>query len=121
MTTVTATTDDRFTADVLESDHPVVVDFTAAWCPPCRLMKPVLAELAAERPDLRFLELDVDAHPQTVARYGVMSMPTFMVFAGGAPVAKLVGARPKARLVREISEALESAREQVLVQQATGG
>jgi thioredoxin 1 len=121
MTTVTETTDDRFTADVLESDHPVVVDFTAAWCPPCRLMKPVLAELAAERPDLRVVQLDVDENPGVTVRYGVLSMPTFMVFAGGAPVARLVGARPKARLAREISEALAAAREQMPVEQPARG
>lgn len=96
-------TDDRFTAEVLESDRPVVVDFTAAWCAPCRVMGPVLDELAAEREDLRFVKLDVDANQTTVARYGVMSMPTFMVFDGGEPVLTLIGSRPKRRLAEELS------------------
>jgi thioredoxin 1 len=96
-------TDDHFAAHVLESDKPVVVDFTAAWCAPCRVMGPVLDELAAERDDVRFVKLDVDANPQTTARYGVMSMPTFMVFDGGEPVLTLVGSRPKRKLAEELS------------------
>ncbi|HEU4655884.1 MAG TPA: thioredoxin [Capillimicrobium sp.] len=100
-------TDDRFTADVLESDRPVLVDFTAAWCPPCRVMKPVLEELAAERDDVRVVTLDVDANPQTAARYHVLSMPTFVLFRGGAEVQRLVGARPKRRLAKELDEVLE--------------
>jgi thioredoxin 1 len=95
-------TDDRFTAEVLESDRPVVVDFTAAWCAPCRVMGPVLEELAAEREDVRFVKLDVDTNQATAARYGVMSMPTFMVFDGGEPVLTLVGSRPKRRLAEEL-------------------
>ena len=102
----TDTTDARFTADVLESDAPVVVDFTAAWCPPCRVMNPILAELAEERPDVRFVKLDVDDNTETAVRYGVLSMPTFMVFRDGEPVLKLVGARPKRRLVGELAEVL---------------
>jgi thioredoxin 1 len=105
-TTLDSTTDDRFTADVLESDRPTLVDFTAAWCPPCRVMKPVLAELAAERDDLRIVQLDVDEHQRTAAAYGVLSMPTFVLFHGGAEILRLVGARPKARLAREIADAL---------------
>jgi thioredoxin 1 len=100
------TTDDRFTADVLESDAPVVVDFTAAWCPPCRVMSPILDELAEERPDVRFVKLDVDDNTDTAVKYGVLSMPTFMVFRGGEPVLKLVGARPKRRLVSELDGVL---------------
>lgn len=96
-------TDAQFTAAVLESDKPVVVDFTAAWCAPCRVMGPVLEELAAERDDVRFVKLDVDANQETTVRYGVMSMPTFMVFDAGEPVLTLVGSRPKRRLAEELS------------------
>jgi thioredoxin 1 len=103
--TVTHVTDDSFQAEVLESEQPVLVDFTAAWCPPCRAMKPVLAELAAEQPDLRVVQVDVDDHQRAAARYEVLSMPTFVLFRGGAPVLRLVGARPKARLRAELAEA----------------
>ena len=99
-------TDDAFAAEVLESGTPVLVDFTAAWCPPCRVMKPVLAELAQELADVRFVELDVDEHQETAARYGVLSMPTFMLFRSGEPVLQLIGARPKRRLSAELAEVL---------------
>jgi thioredoxin 1 len=95
-------TDDQFASAVLASDRPVVVDFTAAWCAPCRVMGPVLDELAGEREDLRFVKLDVDANQTTAARYGVMSMPTFIVFEGGEPVLTLVGSRPKRKLAEEL-------------------
>ncbi|HEX3875022.1 MAG TPA: thioredoxin family protein [Solirubrobacteraceae bacterium] len=97
-------TDDSFQAEVLDAAGPVLVDFTAAWCPPCRRMKPVLAELAADRPDLRVAALDVDVHRRTPAAYGVLSMPTFIVFRDGRPVVRLVGARSKAKLARELAE-----------------
>jgi thioredoxin 1 len=102
----TTTTDDAFTAEVLESQTPVLVDFTAAWCPPCRVMKPILAELEAERDDLRVMTIDVDANQATAARYGVLSMPTFMLFRDGAPVLTLVGSRPRRKLERELAEVL---------------
>ena len=99
-------TDEDFAARVLESDKPVVVDFWAAWCPPCRLMNPVIAELALEHPELSFVTIDADANHQTVIGNGVMSMPTFLVFRDGREVARLVGSRPKRRMAQEIGEAL---------------
>jgi thioredoxin 1 len=104
--TVQEVTDDSFAAAVLESELPVLVDFTASWCPPCRVMKPVLAELASERDDLRIVQLDVDADQRTAAEYGVLSMPTFILFRDGREVKRLVGARPRRRLEAELAEAL---------------
>ena len=98
--------DDAFTVEVLESDKPVLVDFTAAWCPPCRAMNPILDEIAASRDDLRIVKLDVDDNQTIAAQYGVMSMPTFMLFNHGAPVQTLVGSRPSKRLELELEQAL---------------
>jgi thioredoxin 1 len=106
MTQIPTVTDDAFAAEVLESERPVLVDFTAAWCPPCRVMKPVLAELAEERDDLRVVQLDVDEHQRTAADYGVLSMPTFILFRDGREVQRLVGARPRRRLEAELAEVL---------------
>lgn len=103
---VQAVTDADFTASVLKSERPVVVDFWAAWCPPCRVMNPVIEELALEHPELAFVALDADANRQTVVEQGVLSMPTFLLFKDGAEVARLVGARPKRRLAAELEEAL---------------
>ncbi|MFE6870862.1 MULTISPECIES: thioredoxin [unclassified Kitasatospora] len=107
ITGVAAVTDETFAAEVLAAEGPVLVDFTADWCPPCRQMVPVLAEIAREEAHrLTVVSLDVDHNPQTQAAYGVLSMPTLMVFRGGEPVKSVVGARAKARLLRELDDVL---------------
>ncbi|MFJ3790909.1 thioredoxin [Kitasatospora sp. NPDC090091] len=104
---VAEVTDATFASEVLAADGPVLVDFTADWCPPCRQMVPVLADLAREEAHrLTVVSLDVDRNPETQARYGVLSMPTLMVFRGGEPVRSVVGARAKARLLRELDDVL---------------
>jgi thioredoxin 1 len=97
------TSDDAFQADVIEAELPVLVDFTASWCAPCRIMKPVLEELAADRDDLRVIALDLDENQATAARYGVLAAPTLMLFRHGAPVLTLQGARPRKRLEAELA------------------
>lgn len=100
---VTAVTDTTFAASVLESEVPVVVDFTAPWCAPCRVLSPLLEQLAEERPDVRFVQVDVDAEQESAARYSVLSMPTLIVFRSGQPVLTLVGARPRKRLLADLA------------------
>jgi thioredoxin 1 len=107
-TPLPAVTADRFTADVLEAEQPVLVDFTAVWCGPCRVMTPIIRDLAAGRDDLRVVTLDIDADPETAARYEVLSAPTFILFRDGAPVLRLVGSRPRRRLERELDAALSA-------------
>ncbi|MFI8948447.1 thioredoxin [Streptomyces sp. NPDC053750] len=98
-------TDVDFAAEVIGSDLPVLVEFTADWCPPCRQMAPVLSALAEEEGDrLRVVQLNVDRNPATTNAYKVLSMPTFMVFRGGEPVKSMVGSRPKRRLLEELAD-----------------
>jgi thioredoxin 1 len=98
-------TDATFADEVLGSDLPVLVEFTADWCAPCRMIAPVLAEIAAEEAGrLRIVQIDVDTNPETQSAYGVLSMPTLMVFRGGEPVKSMVGARPKRRLLQELAD-----------------
>ncbi|RII15691.1 Thioredoxin-1 [Streptomyces sp. YIM 130001] len=96
-------TDADFEAEVLRADRPVLVEFTADWCGPCRQLAPVLSEIAREQADgLKVVQLDVDHNPGTTTTYGVLSMPTLMVFQGGEPVKSMVGARPKRKLLAEL-------------------
>jgi len=100
-------TDEDFAAQVIGSELPVLVEFTADWCPPCRQMGPVLHALAAEEADrLKVVQLNVDRNPVTTNAYQVLSMPTFMVFRDGEPIKAMVGARPKRRLLAELADVL---------------
>lgn len=104
---VAEVTDADFEAEVIGAELPVLVEFTADWCPPCRQMAPVLSALAAEESDrLKVVQLNVDINPLTTNAYRVLSMPTFMVFRGGEPVRSMVGARPKRRLLEELADVL---------------
>jgi thioredoxin 1 len=102
-----AVTDASFKQDVLQSDKPVLVDFWAEWCAPCRKVSPLLDEIANEMPDrLEIVKLNADENPDTVRTYRVMSLPTMTIFKNGEPVKQIIGARPKRELVRLIESAL---------------
>jgi thioredoxin 1 len=99
-------TDNNFAAEVLEASQPVLVDFWAPWCGPCRIIAPHLEELNSEREDLTVVKMNVDENPQTAAKYGIMSIPTLILFKNGEVAKQVVGALPKARLQQELEPAL---------------
>ncbi len=106
MADITEVTDTNFQAEVLEADKPVLVDFWAPWCGPCRMVTPVLEELAGERDDLQIVKLNVDDNQRTAAQFEVLSIPTLILFKNGSVAAKVIGAMPKKRLEAELEPAL---------------
>ena len=98
-------TDATFVDEVLTSEKPVLVDFWATWCGPCKMVAPVLEEIAAENGEkLTIAKIDIDENPNTPRDYQVMSIPTLILFQGGKPVKQIVGAKPKAALLRDLEE-----------------
>ena len=99
-------TDSNFQAEVIESEKPVLVDFWAPWCGPCRVVAPVLEQIDSEHDDLRIVKLNVDDNQQTAATFEVLSIPTMILFRGGQPVKKIIGAYPKKKIEAELEPAL---------------
>lgn len=101
------TSDATFAADVLQSEKPVIVDFWAEWCTPCKVIAPVLEEIAENNADkVTVAKLDIDSNPQIAAKYQILSIPTMLVFQNGEVIKQVVGAKPKAALIAEFGDVL---------------
>jgi thioredoxin 1 len=99
-------TDATFEVDVLKNSKPVIVDYWAEWCGPCRQVSPVLEEIASEHSEIDVVKLNVDQNPAVTQRYGIMNIPTLSVFKDGEVVKEIVGAKPKSALLRELADFL---------------
>jgi thioredoxin len=99
-------TDNNFQAEVLENDTPVLVDFWAPWCGPCRLVAPVMEEIANERDDIRVVKLNTDENQQTAVQYQIISIPTMILFRNGQEVHRVIGVRRRKELEAELQPAL---------------
>jgi thioredoxin 1 len=98
--------DNNFQAEVIESETPVLVDFWAPWCGPCRVVAPVLEEIAGERDDMRIVKMNVDDNQQTAAQFGILAIPTMILFRNGQEAKRIQGALPKKRLEAELAPVL---------------
>jgi len=104
MANVNSVTDQEFQASVLDSETPVLVDFWAEWCVPCHMVSPVVEEIGTERgDDLKVVKLNIDENPNVTRQFGVMSIPSLVLFKGGQEVARVIGAKPKDAILRDIN------------------
>ncbi|MGO1320558.1 MAG: thioredoxin [Galactobacter sp.] len=106
MSNVEAVTDASFDADVLQSDKPVIVDFWAEWCGPCRMLSPILDQIADEHESVKVVKVNVDENQGIAAKYGITSIPAVFVFKGGEKVAASIGAKPKQVIEKEFADYL---------------